>query len=621
MPRPRPRPRLRRSAFTATALLLAASGALHAATPDATAEPAAGLPALDDSVVVTATLEPEERSDVPATVRVVTAEEARHRAAESVVGLVGTVAGAHGVTYGAPGQNGSLFVRGADSNQTLVLWNGLPLNDPFFGAFNWAFLSTDGIERVEVVPGPFSALYGSSAMGGVVQVLTTRGRGADLLLEGGQRDLRRIAGGAGGSAGAWHANATAHHREGRGGLGNDAYEGDEATARAGWSPAGGSVEAGLLARWSQAETGVPFVGLTPSPLRHIAWEELEWGLPVSAVRGAWELAANVSQVRYENAFRDPEDAFGFTAGDTDSRADRARLQGTRRLGRRGWWAAGGEWERQTVTDASNFGPNLDAARQRTRSGFAQLHLEGERWSVDAGVRRDDNDVFGGATSPRLGGVVALGRDVRLRASYGESFRAPSLGELFYPFFGNPALEPERGRSAELGVEVGRGPWRLDVVAFETRQVDLIDFPLASPGFVNVGRARSRGVELAARLRGARGDLRLDGTWLDAEDRTTGAPLKLRPEHSANLVAALRPGPFELSLAASWVGERPDSDPTTFAPATNPAYLVAGVAAHWQARPWLRPYLRVDNALDERYEPALGFPAPGRTVAGGVRIGR
>jgi vitamin B12 transporter len=608
--------------------VLAVTGALvsfalvgPAAADEPTTDDATKAPAVEETLVVTATLEPEERADVPATVRLITAEEIRSRAAESVLPLVGSVAGSHGVTYGAPGQLGSLFVRGSDSNQTLVLWNGLQLNDPLFGAFNWAFLSTDGIERIEVVPGPFSALYGSSAMGGVVQVLTGHQSGVRAVLEAGENDHQRVAVDAGYAAGPFQASATGHHREGNGGLGNDAYEGDEATARLGWAAPGRDLDAGLLLRWNDSETGVPFVGVTPSPLRHIAWEELEWGLPVSAVRGAWEAAGNVSQVRYDNAFRDPEDAFGFTSSDTTSRADRARLQMTRRFATGGWAAGGGEWERQTVTDSSAYGPNLDDAQQRTGSVFAQLHLEGERWSLDAGVRHDDNDVFGSATSPRLGAVVALGAMARLRASYGESFRAPSLGELYYPFYGNPALQPEEGRSAELGLELADGPWRFDVVAFENRQDNLIDFPLTGSGFVNVGRARSRGVEVMAAVRHGIADVRLDGTWLDAEDRTTGAALKLRPEHAANLVAAFRPGRFDLSVAASWVGERPDSDPITFAPATNPSYFTVGLAAHWQATSWLRPFVRVDNAADESYQQALGFPAPGRAFIGGVRIGR
>jgi vitamin B12 transporter len=582
----------------------------------------AALPAIEESVVVTATLEPEERRDVSATVRVVDGAEVAARGVEAAVDLVGGVAGSHAVTYGATGQLGSLFVRGADSNQTLVLWNGLPLNDPLFGAFNWAFLPAEGIERIEVVPGPSSALYGSSAMGGVVQLLTARRSGAQVLLEAGQRDHRRVAASAGAGIGPLHGTAAGHWREGRGGLGNDDYDGREATARLSWAPAGGAVEAGLLGRWNDSETGVPFVGVTPSPNRRIAWEELEWGLPLTVVRGAWDLAATASQVRYENAFRDPDDAFGFTSGDTDSRSDRARFVGTRRLAGRGWWAAGGEWERHTVTDRSAFGPNLQDARQRTRAGFAQLHLEGGRWGVDAGVRHDDNDVFGAATSPRLGAVFALSPRLSLRGSYGESFRAPSLGELYYPFFGNPALQPEHGRSTELALEIGGGgAWHVDLAAFDNRQEDLIDFPLASPGFTTVGRARSRGVELAAGARRSIADLRLDATWLDAEDRTTGKALKLRPEWSGHVVATVRPGRFEAAVAASWVGERLDTDPVTFADATNPAWATVDLTLRWHARDGLVPQLRLDNALDEDYQPALGFPAPGRTLFAGVRIGR
>ena len=611
----------RLGAAAAVGVLLGTGGvaAARAQEPQATA---AATPVYAETTEVTATAVAEERRDVPATVRVVDGAEASARQAESIVELLATVAGAQASAYGPSGQLASLFVRGADSNQTLVLWNGIPLNDPFSDEFNFAFLAAEDVQRVEVVPGPFSALYGSSAMGGVVQVITGGKRGVRLQLEAGQRDHRRATVAAGGDRGPLNAEVAGHRREGKGGTGNDEYESSEASGRLRWTPRPQS-EASLLLRWNDSETGIPFVGFTPSPRRHIAWTEREAALPWSHTAAAWELSGALSQLRYENAFRDPDDPFGFTRGDNESRADLARAVGTRRSAA-GWWAAGGEWERVRVTDGGTFGTNLDDARQRTAAAFTELHLERGRLAADLGVRRDDNDTYGGATSPRLGVVIAATPELRLRASYGESFRAPALVELYYPFTGNPDLLPERGRTAEVGAGWQRGAWSVDVAAFEARQRDLITYDFAANRNENVGRARSRGVDgelrLRSDIRGDQVDLRLGGMRLDAEDRTSGARLRNRPRSTAHLAAIARPGGAVLSAVVSWVGERINVFPELpYADTVNPAYATLDLAASWEVRQGIAPYARLLNALDREYAAVLGFPASGRTLIGGVRL--
>ncbi len=589
----------------------AVGGATKAAEPPSP-------PVFSAETEVTATAVPERSDDVPATVRVVDGAEVAARHVESVLELLGTVPGAEVSPYGPAGQLASLFVRGADANQTLVLWNGVPLNDPFNGESSFAFLAAEGVRRLEVVPGPFSALYGSSAMGGVVQVITEPGRGVRADLEAGQRDRRRLAVAAGGDLGPLHGELTGHRRQGNGGTGNDAYDGSELAARLQWTVTPQS-EASLLLRGNDSETGIPFVGFARSPHRHIAWRERQAALPWSATGAAWQLDGALSQVRYSNDFRDPEDPFGFTSSTTDSRADEARAVATRRFPS-GWWAGGGEWRRLRVDDRGSFGVNLDDARQRSGGIFSELHLERGRVAADLGVRRDDNDRYGTATSPRLGVVLALTSELRLRASYGESFRAPALVELDYPFSGNPDLRPERGRSGELGLAWQRGSWSLDLAGFDTRQRDLIDYDPVAARDVNVGRAESRGLDGELRWHTSRLELRAGGMRLRAEDADSGKPLRNRPRASAQLVAIARPGTAVLSLAARWVGQRASSFPELpYDDTTTPAYTTVDLAGSFELRHRVEPYAKVENALDRRYQPVLGFPASGRTVVAGVRL--
>src|SRR6185295_10686283 len=160
------------------------------------------------------------------------------------------------------------------------------------------------------------------------------------------------------------------------------------------------------------------------------------------------------------------------------------------------------------------------------------------------------------------------------------FRAPSLGDLFYPFFGNPDLQPERAKTWELGLEHEAGGWRFGVTGFQSRQRNLIDFDPATFVSINIGRARMRGVEGEVGYQHGIFTARLNGTYLDAEDLDAGTPLQRRPKHSAN-------------LAGRYVGERPQFDEVTFAIRDNPRSVRVAVAARWRALPWLSPYARAE----------------------------
>jgi vitamin B12 transporter len=372
---------------------------------------------------------------------------------------------------------------------------------------------------------------------------------------------------------------------------------------------------GLLVRADDSDTGIPFSGGAVTPHRKISWQEREVAVPFQASQGPWQVEAQASRTDFDNAFRDPDDPFSKFS-DTQSKATRGRAvgswnQGDLRL------SAGAEVERLEVTASSDGFTNLDAAHQRTWAAFGQGSWGHGPVRLDLGVRRDDNDVYGGKTSLRAGTVVALAPDTLLRASYGEAFRAPTLGELFFPGSGNPDLKPEDSQSYELGLEHTAGGWRFVLTGFENRLRDLIDFDLATFRDVNVDRARTRGIEAVVGFRRGILDATVNGTWLDTEDLATGLELLRRPKRSANAVLTARPGDWTLSLVGRYVGDRADLDPVTFERTVNPSYTRFDVAARWKALSWLAPYARVENVADKDYSQALGFPSPGRTLIGGV----
>lgn len=601
--------------LTASEATASEATASNAASPEDAGE-ARDVPSFEDSVVVTASLDEAQPDELTATVTVIRRPEIDDRQATTIQDLLRTVPGLAVVQSGSPGNVTSLFSRGTSSTQTLVLWNGMVLNDPYFGGFDWAFLDAGNADRVEVVRGPLSTLFGSDAVGGAVQVLTRRQQDRRLRLEGGQRSYARGAFSGGGGTSSLHADLFATYRTSEGELTNDFYDGRNLVARGEWQ-ASARLLLGWIARFNDAELGIPRSGATATPNRRQSSTSRDLALPLDLLAGGWQIEGHLSRVDTAFEFRDPDASFSLN--DTDVERLRGRLVASRDLSGGFWLGFGGEWQDNEVTNVNTFGTNLDGARHENRAAFAQARYHRDAFLVEAALRQDDHEVFGSELSPSLGLAVRLATGTRLRASYGEGFRAPSLGELFFPFSGNPELGAETNESYELALDHHSGRWRFTVAGFDSRQRNLIEFDPATFVNVNRGRTRSRGVEGEVALRADRLGLTANFTYLDAEDEDTGEPLARRPKESGSLLLTYRPGPAALTLTARYVGRRPDIDPVTFGPAVNGAYTRLDLAARWQALAWLHPYGRLENLADEDYEEALGFPAPGRTFVGGVSL--
>ena len=596
--------------------LLVLSGILGGVVPVVAQTPQPQPTLFEEVIVVTATLDGEQENVVPAAVSVIEAAEIEARQSTEVADLLASLPGMTIVQSGSPGQVTSLFTRGTNSDQTLVLWNGVELNDPYFGGFNWAFLPTEGVGRVEAVRGPFSSLYGGDAVGGAVQILSAPREGADLQLEGGENGYLRGQVSASASLGSTRFDVAGHVRRGDGQIDNEFFDGEALMARANWEMQPG-MSLGLLVRAADADTGIPYSGGAPSPERRISWQERLVAVPFRAELGSWQVQAQVSGLTYDNQFRDPEDAYGFTASDTDSEALRARAVASYRLEGGSWLAIGSEWDKAQVSDTSTFGTNLDGESQSTRALFGEVFYRLGRVTFDAGVRQDDNDVYGSKTSPRMGLQLEATDSTRLRASWGQAFSPPSIGELYFPVSGNPDLEPETSASVELGIEQRVGGWVLGLTGFQNELSNLIEFDFASYRNVNVGRARTQGVELEAGFLKGSWRVRWNGTYLETEDLDTEQVLLRRPSESSNLVVAYAPENWSTSLTGLYVGDREDVDPITFQRTVNEAYFRLDVAARWRPGTRLAPYARIENLLGEDYQPALGFPAPGRTFVVGI----
>lgn len=289
--------------------------------------------------------------------------------------------------------------------------------------------------------------------------------------------------------------------------------------------------------------------------------------------------------------------------------------------------AGGEWEEARVDDVNAFNlpgePNIGSETRESKSLFVEDRFStrfssGLGLEISAGARWDDYDTFGSELSPRAAAAL-LTRNGKIRAAWGHGFRAPSVAELYFPWAGNLLLEPETSETWEIGYDHFISPGAMiGATWFDSDYDNLIVYDNATMAFANAGAATSRGVELGGRWEPGTFRASASWTWLDTERRSTGRPLERRPENSGSLSIGWTRGIFAADVVAIHNGRRLDVQPVF-------------PYAHADADPWttvdlaleakfgaLRPYLKVENLLDEAYEEVLGYPAAPRRALIGVR---
>lgn len=581
----------------------------------------------ESELTVTATGTEEVADEVPLSTTVIGRDEMDLTQTESVVEVLRRIPGMTVAQSGGTGSVTSAFVRGTESDHTLVMLDGIRLNSPYFGGFDFAQLSTAGLERVEVVRGPYSALWGADAVGGVVNLISGTARegfSGSLIAEGGEGSWQRYEGfGAWGSE-AFDVRISGLTREGEGDLENSDFDLDQLLFSGGWKWGRGS-RIGVLVHATRSDLGIPFTTpgtLTPSRRQKVDQETI--AVPLNwAVTRNWKVELTLSSVERELDFSDPDDPWGSTWTRTETTTDQVRLASHHLVGRH-QLAWGTEWREDEVFDTSVFGPNLLNLTSDVKSLFLQ-----DVWRVNdavtlvTGLRWDDADPWGSEVSPRLNLGWQATDHVELRGGYGEAYRQPSVGELYYPFTGNPDLDPEVSKSWEAGLSWTGGAPRgrqLSLTYFSTDIEDMIQYDYITMSMFNIGRATIEGIE--ASLDAGHGKWlrsRLQATRLTTKD-DAGAELLRRPKWSGayHLFGAFKTW-MRGSVSIRYVGERMDVDPVSFETATASDFVTADLALAFKASDRLEITVRSINLMDKDYEEVLGYPAHGRRVIAGVKI--
>jgi vitamin B12 transporter len=628
---------------------------------------------VDERIVVSATRTEAPAGQVASSVTAFDAADLERRQQPVLADLLREAPGTAMVATGAPGSVTSLFVRGGESNYTKVLVDGVPINEPG-GAFNLSNVTTENVERVEFVRGANSALFGSDAMTGVVQLFTRRGTTARpqarFSLEGGSFSTARAAAGLSGRNGRTDyavdvAGFTTDNE-----VPNNAFDNTTVSASGG-TTIGRSATLRTVARLERGTTGTPGATAFGRPdldADYVRHDGL-WGVSFDMTSGRLQQRATyglaVSHQRSKNlladapyvpAFGASRAPFAFSDFTFDQRTDLTRHRASYQVDGTVATAHGGthvdtalvDWdgERATLGDAL-AGTSQPAARDNVALSLQHQAL----WSrlfVTGGVRFEHNETFGSAAVPRAGaawyahtGTGALGT-TRLHATAGLGIKEPTILQSFStnPFFlGNPELRPERARTVDVGVEqrLARDRVRLDVTWFANRYRNIIALGESDPvtfasQYFNIGLTRARGAELS-------GDVALAGgfrakaayTFLDSkilestsdfsEVLKAGNPAFRRPRHSGFLDLAWYGGRASADVIGTFSGERSDSDLKSLLP----PILVNGAYADWSLRASLvaTRALSLTAAIDNlsnnhRMEP-LGYPVLSRAVRGGVRV--
>lgn len=568
------------------------------------------------------------------TVRVVTADEIRRSGATQLSDALRGVAGLDVVQQGTPGSITSLFLRGAPSQHTKVLLDGIPINDPSSPAraFDFSSMSIDNVERVEVLQGPQSLLYGSDAIGGVVNIVTQRGSGpptGGVSLLGGAYSTQREAGYVRGGADWYHYSLsgswfkTGGYSSAAAGVERDGYQMGTVGGRWGLVLTD-SVEVEHVFRWVDSRSEVDDASFslgqppTDDPLRlNLTTNYLQRiRLRHAPVDGWFEQSLSFDLTDYEREDRD--DLFPFS---TTGQTRRLLYVANVLLTEQNVVSAGAEYWAEDATSLG-FG-SFTEATQHQRSAFVQDHWQiGARLHALAGVRWDDHSAAGTANTYRfvlLGDIFETG--TRLKASLGTGFRAPALAENLFPF-GNPGLRPETSRGWELGADQTLVPDKLycGAVYFRNDISNLILFDLATFTLQNIGAASTHGVELTSRWN-------IHPTWFvdasytrtDTLDGDTQAPLVRRPRDkggvSLHWVATDR-GSARLGLYA--VGRRTDARDGSV---TLDPYLLGQLSGSYLLHARTRLTGRVDNLFNTHYAEATGFGVPKQSLYAGIEWSR
>jgi len=603
-----------------------------------------------EPVVVSATRTETPINEIGSSVTVITDDEIDRDQRRTLPDVLETVPGLNIVQTGGPGGLTSVFMRGSNSNHTKVLIDGVDANDPSEdGRFDFGQVLTADLARVEILRGPQSSLYGSDALGGVINIVTKTGEGPPHItgaLEGGSFDTFNQNAGVSGSISRLNYSFNIAHflvddtpvtpldllPPGRKRI-DDSYENTTLSTKLG-ADVTNTFGVDLVARYTNSTlffTGDDFSVFPSVPAakqsEHDAQQIFTRGQAhLDLLDGAFKNTVGLGYTNYYTKIQAPNLGFGLPPPNIDH-GDRIKFDwlGNIAIAEGHTLLLGVEDQDDRLIDSPISASNGNIA------GFGELQSQiVHDLFAAASVRWDENERFGGKATWRIASAYIVPViDTKLKASYGTGFKAPSLTQLFvsfpaFNFFANPNLRPEESEGYDFGFEqpLWRDGIRFGATYFHNKITNLIEPNVTFTTLENIGRATTDGAEVFISLSLAdRFKVRGDYTYTDAINDDTGLELLRRPKHRASISANWRPLD-RLSLSATWlyVGTQIDGNRSFSITRLNTdPYYIVNVAADYAVSKDVTIFARADNLFDRRYEDPTGFQRPGFGFFAGVRV--
>lgn len=603
-----------------------------------------------DEVVVSATGTPTPAREVASSVTVITADQIQREQRRTLPQALAAVPGLNIVQIGGPGGQTSVFMRGTNSNHVKVLIDGIDANDPSTPnrSFDFGSMLTNDIERIEVLRGPQSGLYGADALGGVISITTKRGEGPPKLTAsaeaGSYGTFNQAFGLSGGDDRFNYAFNIAHLKSdstpvtppnlvppGRR-INPNAYDNWNYSARLGFKLTD-TLSLNWVGRYSDGyllstgDSGFPSVPNAYRSSQSYKQAFTRGELVFDPFDGRFVNRFGIAYTNQDRSNRSPN-AAGILGLPTDNLGERTKYdwRGDLKLLEGQMLVMGLQYENERLESRS-----LTASNGNT-GAFLELQSNwSERFFTVANIRRDEDETFGGHTTYRLAPTfIVPGTETKLKASYGTGFKAPTLSQRFsdsrpaYNFYGNPNLKPEESRGYDIGFEQPLLDNKLQIGAtwFHNDIDNLILTNAARTSYTNIGRAQTKGVESFVALElSPQFKIRADYTFTLAKDETANQELLRRPRHKASLTANWVPiENLNLSATLIYVGDRVDGNRDfSISRMRAPGAAIVNIAAEYKASEKLTVFGRVDNLFDKRYENPVGFLVPGLSAFGGLRV--
>jgi len=541
--------------------------------------------------------------------------------------LLASEAGFQFTQNGGPGTTSNLFLRGSASLNVLVLIDGVPqTRQDTTGTVSLEHIMLDQVERVEVVRGNVSAIYGSGAIGGVIQIFMRQGQGASkafLQVEAGSYGSVRSVAGVGGQVGDTRfsvglgqrrtdgfssMNISQHPKENPDA---DGYSNTNYNLALSQQWAKGHT-LGLRAQGSDGEFDFDGGGFGTVNDFYMGRNTADnWSLySHNQISSNWRSELTLSHGREKSIYDARQSAYPF---DSEAVTHSRTLNWTNHLALGDWLlTAGAETQQQGIDTHDSSAGSLNRQRDVTAL-FAGVSGTLGQHSLQANLRSDNADGLDRQTTAYLGYGLALDTAWKLIASASTAFNLPPLGYLYDPYTGNPALKPETARSAEVGLQWAQAAQVVRATLFSTRVSDMLLYDFTTFSFNNISDATNKGLELSYSGKLASADVRASLTQQSPVNDATGAQLIRRAKTMASVAASLPWGAWTLGGDVRYTGERPDVP----ARPKLDAYTLVNLSARYTLTPEVTLTARIDNLFDSQYQTAYGYNQPGRSAYVGV----